>query len=595
MCGIAGIATNNTIPDDNIISSLKTALAHRGSDGNGDFKACGIALVQTRLSIIDLEGGKQPIYENPEKPENSLAIVANGEIYNYLELKKDLKDYPFNTNSDCELPLALWRKYGLDFVKYLRGMYALAIWDNGKLILARDSFGIKPLYYAETSKGVVFASEPKAIIATGLVSSETSKEKLLELLQLQFTTGRDTVFSNIKRLLPSEVMVIENGKITKSVVNHHLPERIDNHLTEKEALLKLDNVLLESVEFHQRADVPFGMFLSGGIDSTSLLWLMSKLNSTPVCAFTAGFPKTKVHDEREKAKYITSLLGAKYEEIEITPNDFFNILPTVANAMDDPCADYATIPTFLLAKKAGASLKVILSGEGGDEILGGYGRYRSAMRPLFVGKKMRRKGIFNCLEKIFKEEHSNFLKKELRSGILQSEQKADLRNFSKLQKVQAIDCDDWLPNDLLNKLDRCLMRNGVEGRVPFLDKEVLDFAFALPDSFKIKNNRGKWLLRSWLNSKIPEADAFSPKKGFTVPVLEWIFTEKDKLGKLVAKQDGINQLFEPKAVLELFANSDKKSGFVLWSLLFYALWHKVHIQGCNHYQQNIFDVLGSSS
>ncbi|MGD9638942.1 MAG: asparagine synthase (glutamine-hydrolyzing) [Alphaproteobacteria bacterium] len=590
MCGIAGIATKNSkTPDDKVLLSLKNALSHRGPDGSGQFKAEGIGLVQTRLSIIDLAGGSQPIYETVP---NGAVIVANGEIYNYLELKKDFPDYQFSTNSDCELPLALWRKYGTDLTKYLRGMYSFAIWDKDTLVIARDEFGIKPLYYAETDKGFVFASEPKAIIATGLVGNNINDEVTLELMQLQFTTGRKTVFNDIKRLLPGELLVIKNGEIQSSTVNNIFPEKVVADLSEEEALLKLDEILLESVEFHQRADVPFGMFLSGGIDSTSLLWLMSQLNDTPVQAFTAGFPKTSVHDEREQAKLITSIVGAKHEEIEITSKDFFDILPSVVNAMDDPCADYATIPTFMLAKKAGSSLKVILSGEGGDEIFGGYGRYRSAIRPLFA-KQMRRKGTFNGLENLFKKEHQLFLDKTWRQGFAASERYVSDKHFSKLQKVQAIDCQDWLPNDLLNKLDRCLMRNAVEGRVPFLDKNVLNFAFSLPDNLKIKRGKGKWLLRKWLNDRLPQADAFAHKKGFTVPVFDWIFTEKDRLGKLVAEQDGINKLFEPKAVQELFANTDRKNGFVLWSVLFYALWHKIHLQGAEC-QQDVFGVLADS-
>ena len=580
MCGIAGIITaNGTKPDERVLDALSKALVHRGGDGVGRYVSNGVGFIQTRLAIIDVEGGKQPFFDG----EN--VLVANGEIYNYLELKKELADVSFSTHSDCEIPLHLYRKQGLEFIEKLRGMYAIAIHDHesSRVILSRDSFGIKPLYYAETSKGLVFASEAQAIIATGLVSAELNKSSAFELLQLQFTTGRQTIYKGIKRVLLGETLIIENGKITETRLRKALPETGVVKIGEEEALDRLNDILENSVELHQRSDVPFGMFLSGGVDSSVILALMERLNSNPVMAFTAGFSGTKVHDEREHAKKIAKAVNAEHIELDITEKDFWKHLPEIAGAMEDPVADYAILPTYLLAKLAKPYVKVILSGEGGDELFAGYGRYRSAIRTRFFAKKMRRKGAFHGLG-ILRDESSGW-----RDGFAEIEN-IKRPNLTKLQAVQAIDSTDWLSNDLLIKLDRCLMANGMEGRVPFLDMEVANFAFNLPDNLKIKGKTGKWLMRKWLEKHFPVSKPFAPKKGFTVPVAEWIAERGSELGHLVAIQPCIIELCKPEETAALFSSSGKKAGFAAWSLLFYALWHRKHILRLKS-EGDVFDVL----
>ena len=249
-------------------------------------------------------------------------------------------------------------------------------------------------------------------------------------------------------------------------------------------------------------------------------------------------------------------------------------MPRVAAAMDDPVADYAILPTFRLAEVARAhGLKVILSGEGGDELFAGYGRYRSVMRPWWAGGRLiRARGNFDDL---------NVLRNDVtgwRDGILAAEVRANDGARTRLQVAQAVDCADWLPNDLLTKLDRCLMAHGVEGRTPFLDRGIADFAFRLPDGLKVREGLGKWLLRSWLNTKVPAADALGRKKGFTVPVAEWLRRRGGTLGPLLARQPAIREICLPDAVERLFAKIDgKREGFAAWTLLFYALWHRAHI------------------
>ncbi|MBF0326051.1 MAG: asparagine synthase (glutamine-hydrolyzing) [Alphaproteobacteria bacterium] len=571
MCGLAGIVTaNGQAPEPALLDRLQAALAHRGPDGSGRRILGNVGLVQTRLSIIDLEGGRQPIIDG-----HGRAIVANGEVYNYIELRQGLAAQTFATGSDCEPPLHLYGQDGESFTDQLRGMYAIAIDDptTGRVVLARDPFGIKPLYLAEGPWGVAFASEAQALIAAGLVAPAVDSKARAELLQLQFTCGADTIFPGIRRLAPGERVVIEAGRVVSSHAAPCLPAGRIKPEGEAQLLDQLNRVLVEAVELHQRSDVPYGMFLSGGIDSSVLLALMSRLNPRPVLAFTAGFPGTAARDEREHARLLAKAVGATHVEVEFTEADFWSLLPQVAAAMDDPAADYACLPTFKLAAEARRHVKVILSGEGGDELFGGYGRYRGAMRPWPLTRPMRRKGTFDGL---------GILRPGIADGwrdrFAACERTMDTGGRSRLQVAQAIDCADWLPNDLLIKADRCLMANAIEGRVPFLDRKVAEFAFALPDRWKVEKGLGKWLLRRWLDRALPEAKPFSPKRGFTVPVGEWMAAQPH-LAELMASDPATAEIAAPDAVRSLFTAASPKTAMARWTLLFHALWHRRHIRG----------------
>jgi asparagine synthase (glutamine-hydrolysing) len=572
MCGIAGImTTDGRAPDAGVLDRMVAAIAHRGPDGRGDHALDDVAMAQIRLAIIDLETGDQPLYE-----PGGAGLVANGEIYNYVELRDDLPGVDFRTASDCELPLHLYRRHGLDFVEHLRGMYGIALHDPGAghLVLARDPFGIKPLYYAETAKGFAFASEPRALIAAGLVVPEVDTTSRDELLQLQFTTGARTAFRGIIRLLPGEAITVARGHIVERRRRPALPAGGPVRLDEAAALARLDNVLVDSVNVHQRSDVPYGMFLSGGIDSATILAVMARLSQHPVRAFTVGFPGSGVADERAHARAVARAVGAEHVEVSFDERDFWDLLPEVAAAMDDPAADYAILPTYKLAREAGSELKVILSGDGGDEMFGGYGRYRGAMRPWWRGgRDMRTRGIMDGLD-LLRSPPDGW-----RDGIAAAEITAGDGGRTRLQIAQSTDCAGWLPNDLLTKLDRCLMAHGVEGRTPFLDPVVADFAFRLDDSLKVRGGRGKWLVRQWLARNFPEAEPFAAKRGFTVPAGEWIARRGAVLGPLVAAQLGVAEACRHDAVIRVFRTPGKRTGFAAWTLLFYALWHRRHIEG----------------
>jgi asparagine synthase (glutamine-hydrolysing) len=392
-------------------------------------------------------------------------------------------------------------------------------------------------------------------------------------MQLQFTVGADTIFAGIQRVQPGEVLYFERGQLTKRHQNPCFTHIYQTPQADK-TTADMQAVLQESVQVHQRSDVPFGMFLSGGIDSSSILALMAQLNESPVVAYTAGFPDAEVADERSQAEKLAKAVGADHHGITVTEHDFRNRLPQIAAAMDDPVADYAIVPTFLLAEAAKKDVTVVLSGEGGDELFGGYGRYRAAMRRWPLNKAMRRKGALDAKGlgiHLWRASPTYW-----RDGYAHA-QRLVPKTRTKLQSLQAVDCRDWLSHDLLTKLDRCLMAHSLEGRTPFLDPKVAAFALPLPDHQKIHQHMGKYLLRQWLAEVLPEAMPFAPKQGFTVPVGQWV-DGLPHIGELVAAQAGIQQFFKPDAVKTLFAaRAGKKVGFAKWALLFFALWHQYHI------------------
>jgi asparagine synthase (glutamine-hydrolysing) len=590
MCGIAGLVGR---PDAGVLERLSGALAHRGPDGQGMYVSGPCALVHTRLAIVDLKTGDQPFIVQHEGGAE-VALVANGEIYNNPELRARMPGVDFKTQSDCEPPLHLYLKHGFDFAEHLRGMYAIAIWDGApkgggaaRLVLARDPFGIKPLYYSMTEKGFAFASEPRALIQAGLVMPVLNESKRDEVLQLQFTTERESVFKGVYRVLPGETLVVENGHIVETRLQSALPMGGPRRIGRDEALINLDYELNDTVGVHQRADVPYGMFLSGGIDSSVLLAMMSRLNPEPVVAFTAGFSGTDAVDERKHARALAHAVGAAHFEVDFGVDDFWSLLPRIALHMDDPAADYAVLPTWKLAEKARAEgIKVVLSGEGGDELFAGYGRYRDAARLLF-SKPMRRRGILEGLGVLRQEDPSQ----SWRAGIARAEATAKGDGSrTRLQIAQAQDIATWLPGDLLTKVDRMLMAHGVEGRVPFLDMQMAAFAFTLPDGLKVRHRLGKHVLRSWLQTAMPDAKPFSKKRGFTVPVGDWIAEKGPLVGDLVAHQDCIHALCHADRVKDIFRAKGGRAGKAAWTLLFYALWHKAHMQG-GDMTGDVFDVL----
>jgi asparagine synthase (glutamine-hydrolysing) len=572
VCGIAGVFPRRGCAlDALVLDRLAGALAHRGPDDLGRYQNHAIGLLNTRLAIIDLETGNQP-FEAP----NGCVLVANGEIYNDLDIRRRLADAPYRTGSDCESPLHLYGEIGLAFADELRGMYAIAIYDraNEKLVLSRDPFGIKPLYYVSTPNSFAFASEAQALLAAGLATPGITPLKRSELLQLKFTTGPETIFSAIRRVLPGETLVVHDGRIVERRLRRALPETPSAPARGADFSQRLDGILEESVRLHMRSDAPYGLFLSGGIDSSVLLALMARVASKPITALTATFPDSRAADESAAARRVARAVGAEHHRVELTRSDFWNTSPRVAAALDDPTTDAAALPTFKLAGLAkDKGLKVVLSGEGADEVFGGYSRYRrSTWLWGLIGRQSRSHGVFDKMT----DKAPMF--ENWRDGLRQAEREETGAPRSSMQRLQAVDCAEWLPNDLMVKLDRCLMAHGVEGRTPYLDPVVGPYAFELPDAMKVRGKMGKWLLRQWLSKNLPEADAFGRKTGFNPPVGEWIDHYKAELETLVSAQPGIAEMSIEAVVRRSFAEPAENPQ-AAWSLVFYALWHSHHVLG----------------
>jgi asparagine synthase (glutamine-hydrolysing) len=355
------------------------------------------------------------------------------------------------------------------------------------------------------------------------------------------------------------------------------------------ALATLDVLLGRAVRRHCQAEGPVGLFLSGGIDSTVLLTVMAEQGAAPVEALTLSFSQPAGDGELEMARAMASAVGARLTEVSFREADFWHLLPEVAAAIDDPMADAALVPHWKLARAAAeAGFRTILAGEGGDELFGGYGRYRSLLRPWWAGGKLpRTRGAFDGL---------SLLRAELpgwRDGIAAAELAQSIGSRTRLQMAQAADCQDWLPNDLLTKFDRCLAAQGLEGRLPLLDREVAQFAFGLPDELKIRDGVGKWLLRRWLDRRLPAAGALGRRRRGRIPVGDWLKRRGAMLGPLVARQDSIREICRPDSVERLFARiEDKRQVFAAWSLLFYALWHRAHIDRLPP-ERDVFQTLSS--
>jgi asparagine synthase (glutamine-hydrolysing) len=571
MCGIVGLIGSGS-PET--AREMAGTIAHRGPDGIRaeaiDRERVQGAVAHARLSIIDLEGGWQPLHAA------GCTVVGNGEIYNYKELAEEfgLKG-KLTTGSDFEPLLHLYAQQGEKAFDKLRGMYAFClVGHDGRVWLVRDPFGIKPLYYRQAEGVLQFASEPRALLSMMKGPVQTEAESLQELLAFNYSVGRNTVFRGIRRLKPGEVAEVVYGRPAPKRIRSPLPKPNPVPHDEGGLLAALDRVLEDSVTVHQRSDVPYGLFLSGGVDSSVIAAMMARLNERPVTAFTCGFEvatgKTGVKDERGAAEKVARALNMDWREVSFGEEDFWRVLPEVAWALDEPTTDYATLPTYRLAEAAKGTLKVVLTGEGGDELFGGYGRYRRALRPAILGGRAAGPRADNP-----------FLRDKGQGAVDRWRQATEpqgpnLQGLDPLQTAQYRDIAGWLPDDLLLKLDRCLMAHGMEGRTPFLDPEVARFAFFLPDKFKVRGRLGKWVLRRWLQRHCPGAEPFARKAGFTTPVGAWIAPRAAAIGPRVADIEGVRKLCEPEAVRSIFR--EDRYAEHRWPLLFFAVWWGIHVE-----------------
>lgn len=588
MCGIAGIYAWHGDVDKDLITGMTSCLAHRGPDDHGVHVDRPVGFGHTRLSIIDVAHGHQPLFSR----DNRIALVANGEIYNHVELREKLEDlgHVFTTHSDSESIIYAYLEYGLEFLHVLQGMFAFALYDRQerRLILARDRLGIKPLFFFHDSKRLVFASEIKALLPVFNTVPEINPTAFVQFLQIQFSTGRQTIFNGIERLLPGEVMCIGPDQDVRQWRYWSAAAVKPADITYDEAASRFDDLMATVMRQHMRTDVPFGLFLSGGVDSSILLALLSRYSDEPIRTFSVSFSDAPRNDELTTATALAKHFKSRHSLIQPHSDDMLTRMVRSIWAADDLMRDFATMPTLMLAEEAGHELKVVFSGEGGDEIFAGYGRYRvpalgrwlkSLIAPGSGGFRTRGNFSHRQVQALFSPRLQQ-AEQAWRHPTMEAWQAAP-SSWSRLSRMQYIDLANALPDNLLVKLDRMLMAQSIEGRVPFLDHRVVEFGLALPDRLKVQGRQGKVFLKRWASNFIP-ADFWVRKSGFHVPMGHWLQGDYlDRLGSVLVRNQAICNWFRPEGVMQLIDQQSKHRNVTrnIAALLQFAIWHRLFVEG----------------
>lgn len=585
MCGITGILSlDGSTASREVVEKMNGKIAHRGPDGQGIFMDGPIGLGHRRLSIIDLASGNQPM----QSANGRTTIVFNGEIYNYQELRSELlkKNYPFQTHSDTEVILALYQLEGTDSFKKLAGMFAFAIWNRQlqQLVLARDRAGMKPLYYAQFNGHFVFASEIKAITAAFPALKEIETSALNFYFARQYIGGETTIFKGIKKLKPATLLTIgTNESPTESTYWALSPKRPDLHLTLQEATQRTDELLEKSVKSHLIADVPVGVFLSGGLDSSTILSYAAEHSDQNLHTFSVGFGQGSALNETEFARQLASHYNTMHHEIHVTEREVLDCLPHIIAQMDEPMADYAVLPTYVMSRFAAQNVKVVLSGEGADELFGGYKRYSiySILDRLPMGhmfdSRLPRPNVFKQKDRKKLLSPGIFIKQ----GLLPQEQQlhVDKKYFAMAGHLNSIlytDQRNWLVDDLLMKVDKMGMLASLEARIPFLDHHLVEYIATINGQMKVRGKNKKILLRQVAAKRLPFNISKRQKHGFTVPVGEWLKGALRDIFQTVVLNDPANsEFFDLKQVEKLFKAhlGGQNYRLQLWSILVFCLWN----------------------
>ncbi|MGY6216281.1 asparagine synthase (glutamine-hydrolyzing) [Methylolobus aquaticus] len=588
MCGIAGIVWRGRAAEPTDLHRSAALLRHRGPDGEGYFTRGPFAMVHTRLSIIDLAGGAQPLFSD----DGRLAVVANGEIYNHLELRKDLEtqDRVFATHSDCETILHAYARDHFSFVERLNGMFAFALYDDARqrLVLARDRLGIKPLFYACLPDRFVFASELKALLPLLPRVPGIHAPALSQFLHNQFSTGRETILSGIHRVGPGEIIEIDVDLQLHTRCYWTPLDIVLRDVDTATAEAEFDALFGQVMREHIRSDVPFGLFLSGGNDSAILLAALTQLQSQPVRTFSIGYTDAEMGDELDGAERMADLFGSRHTSFRLDRSAVFRRIPHTVWAADELMRDYACLPTSALSEAAGHELKVVFSGEGGDEAFGGYGRYRQ--HPLvFMLKNLMAPGSggFRTRSHWKGRWSRRLLGPALRQhrraarGPIIAAWRATPPAWTHLQRCQYTDLVTALPDNLLVKADRMMMGFALEGRVPFLDHRLVEFGLSLPDALKADGRQTKILLRRWAARHIPADHLYQRKRGFHVPVDEWLSGSfLDRTEQKLMRNTAVAEWFDSARLPELFHQQRTRRGASreIFSLLQFAIWHLLFVE-----------------
>lgn len=617
MCGIAGFTHDSLSLGDAVIRGMTSALTHRGPDQQGFFSSSRIALGAVRLQVLDLNDGAQPL----RGPANQKVIVYNGEIYNFRELRRELEDlgYPFRSNCDTEVALTAFRQWDTGCFTRFRGMFAMAIWSERekRLILARDRMGIKPLYIRRAGSDLIFGSELKALFAHPRVSRELNHAALEDYLALNYVPAPDTLILGIEKLPAGSFLEWRSGSST--LTSWWNPQFAPDHrLKEADAAEELDGLLRSSVREHLVSDVPLGVWASGGVDSSALVHYAAEAASKPLNTFSVAF-ENKSCDERLWFRDIARRYGTVHHEIELTSqSDLVDTIEEMAWFSDEPGADAGALPVWYLSKLSRKHVTVALSGEGGDELFGGYMTYRAddLARPLRLTPRTVRRAALRAAKSLLPVSNAKIgfeykLKRWLEGSLLppddahlfwngafsRSERQRLLNNCSglmpgrlcaELPKASEIGfvnrylmCDQkyYLQDNLLYKVDRMSMAHSLEVRPPFLDHRIVEFAARLPERLKIRGSRQKIVLKKALRGKLPDAVLNRGKAGLDIPAHEWFRGPLLPLLQDTVTHSALSAsaLFDPKSALALIRDHKEKrinAGFQLWGLMTLFLWLK---------------------
>ena len=609
MCGICGIVyfDKEREVDRSILEKMTRVMVHRGPDDGGFYLNRNVGLGHRRLSIIDVSGGHQPM----SNEDSTVWIVYNGEMYNYLELQDDLikKGHRFRTQSDTETIIHAYEEFGEKCLEKFRGMFSFAIWDENRqqIFAARDRIGKKPFYYTEIDGTLLFGSEIKSILQHPIFKREVDPLALDLYLTLRYVPGPLTMFKNIQKLQPGNYLISKNGNLS-SHEYWDISNGCGTESVKREEYLDAFTTLVEEcVRIRLMSEVPLGVFLSGGIDSSFIVAMMSKMVEKPIKTFSVGYEKDYGTNEFNFAQMTARRYKTEHYELNIKSKDFYDFIPKLVWYLDEPISDPAAIPLFFLSEFAKQWITVVLSGEGADEILAGYYIYKKMLwlnRFQCVPKLIREELLLRILKKIFwNEKWKRYLKlanlpltKRYHSvsNAFSSEAKGALFPLSKdfdghlenlfddhykkvntwhdLNKMLYVDLKVWLPDDLLMKADKMTMATSMELRVPFLDHKLVEFAFSLPVNLKLKGNTTKYLLREAGKDLLPTPILYRKKKGFPVPISEWFKGELNRIARetLLQSESACRDYFNPGVIdLILKRQTEGKNDFSeqIWNLL----------------------------
>ena len=624
MCGISGIFSFNEheVINEQLLKNMNNAQAHRGPNDQGYHIGSGIGLGHRRLSVIDLAGGHQPIYNE----DDSVVVVFNGEIFNHHDIANELKSkgHLFKTNSDTETIVHAWEEWGIDCVHQFRGMFAFILWDNNKkeLFVVRDRLGIKPLHFSQLTDGsIVFGSELKVLRQHPLCSSQVSSEAIEDYLTFGYVPDPRTIFDNVYKLEAGHYLHLKQSNSTQNIqpVQYwDLPwQQVQGNkrLSEQEIKDELIERLKQAVDIRMEAEVPLGSFLSGGVDSGAIVAMMSQLSDDPVTTCSIGFDVPDFN-ETDFAQLVADRYNTKHQ-IETVSHEDFDLIDQLIDIYDEPYADSSALPTYRVCELARKHVTVALSGDGGDELFAGYRRYRFHMAEQTLRDKLPlgiRKPVFGLLGKIYpkldwapqflrakttfqslamssSEAYLNSMSKlrnDERQSLYSDNFKSKLNGYNAnqvftnalagktfsdpLKEVQYLDYKTWVTGDINTKVDRASMAHGLEVRVPILDHKFVEWAFSVPSEMNLQGSEGKAVFKKELEPHVPNDNLYRKKMGFSIPLAQWLRGPlKEKMGKLLTSRAfQQTNIFEPKQITKLINEHETGKGdhsAALWTLM----------------------------